>query len=426
MEHENCSETVAKCESPTLMERIAMRMVLSHLTAIRHGRLLVALPDGESRSYGSHGDSHRAVLQVRRYRFFTRVLFGGEIGFGEAFTAGLWDSPDVVGVINCFIDNTDALGDAARSANRLSRVAQYLVHRLHANSIFRSRKNISAHYDLGNGFFSSFLDRSMMYSCAIFRSKKDGLERAQRNKIHAIIDKAGITAGDHVLEIGCGWGGFAIEAARTTGCRVTCITISGEQLAMARERIAAAGLSDRVRVEFCDYRAVRGSFDKIVSIEMLEAVGHRYLGDFFAALERCLAPSGIAVVQVITTPDHHYRAYCRRADWIQKYVFPGGHLPSLGALVNAMLKRSTLFVEHVENIGPHYATTLRAWRERFDAVAERLEQTGYDQMFQRLWRYYLSICEAGFESRIVNDLQIVLTRPSNRTVPRYVTSFENG
>ena len=405
-------------KGPSVTERLAMRVLFSCLSRIHHGNLTIKLPDGSVRRFGIEAAHPAADLIVHIYRFFTKVVFGGEIGFGEAYSDGYWDSSDLVMLITLLIENNDVINDATHSANFLTRAVQYLLHRLRDNTRSRARENIRAHYDLGNDFFSSFLDPTMMYSCAIFSTEHDSLEDAQKNKIGSIIKKAEIKEGDHVLEIGCGWGGFAIEAVRQTGCRMHCITLSQEQLELARARIQEQGLSDRINLQLCDYREVNGTFDKIVSIEMLEAVGHKHFPSYFQTLNRCLKPDGVAVIQVITTPDQHYDEYCRRADWMQKYIFPGGHLPSLGALVEAMKKYSSLCVEHVENIGKHYAATLRAWRERFESAWPTIERAGYREHFRRIWRYYLSICEAGFQSRIINDLQIVFRRQGPLTIAR--------
>jgi len=246
-----------------------------------------------------------------------------------------------------------------------------------------------------------------------YRTEEDTLEQAQRNKLQAILRKARIRAGDHVLEIGCGWGAFALEAARETGCRVTGITISREQYELARRRVAEAGLQDRVTILLRDYRHVDGVFDRIVSIEMLEAVGHRYFGEFFQCCEKLLKADGIAVLQTITVPDHRYDEYRKGSDWIQKHIFPGGHLPSLGALCDAMARSSRLVVEHLENIGIHYARTLREWRHRFEKNLDGVAQLGFDRTFQRKWLYYLAFCEAAFETRSLGNLQMVLSRPHN-------------
>jgi cyclopropane-fatty-acyl-phospholipid synthase len=269
------------------------------------------------------------------------------------------------------------------------------------------------HYDLSNNFFRTFLDDTMAYSSAIFRHPNEPLKAAQHHKFRTIIQKARLQETDHLLEIGCGWGGFAIEAVRQTGCRVTGITISREQYDLARERVRAAGMADRVRILFRDYRRIGGVYDKIVSIEMLEAVGHAHFKTFFRQVDRLLAPEGIAVIQVITIPDQHYDVYRKTHDWIQKHIFPGGLLPSLTAMVHNMTRHTRLMVDHAENSGNHYATTLAHWHRRYTASRGLVSQLGFDRTFQRKWAYYLGSCEAGFRERVLGNLQLVLTREWN-------------
>lgn len=257
----------------------------------------------------------------------------------------------------------------------------------------------------------------MTYSCAYFERPGASLLEAQLAKYRRLAEKARLHRSDHVLEIGCGWGGFAEFAAREYGCRVTGITISESQAAFARERIRRAGLDEQVRIELSDYRSVEGRFDKIVSIEMLEAVGHSYLPAFFRRIDQLLAPAGLAAVQVITIPDGRYERYRRRPDYIQKFVFPGSHLPSLQAMASALGGHTSLFIEDLENIGPHYAETLRRWRQRFLERADEVRRLGFDDAFLRLWEFYLAYCEGGFAARYINDLQLVLTRAANPALP---------
>ncbi|MBN2704042.1 MAG: class I SAM-dependent methyltransferase, partial [Pontiellaceae bacterium] len=269
-----------------------------------------------------------------------------------------------------------------------------------------------AHYDLGNDFYQLFLDNeTMMYSAALFQSPEESLPLAQKRKIHRLAELADIREDHHVLEIGCGWGGFAIETAKQTGCRVTGITISEEQYKFAKKRVAQEGLENRVSIELCDYRDLQGRFDRIVSIEMLEAVGHAFYGTFFSTCDRLLNPGGRVALQVITIPDQRYDGYRANPDWIQKHIFPGGMLPSLTELSKAMTQHSAFTVEHLDNIGVYYAETLRRWRSAFEAKREELLQLGYDETFQRKWIYYLCYCEAGFQTRFTNNLHLVLTRP---------------
>jgi cyclopropane-fatty-acyl-phospholipid synthase len=400
---------------PSALQRRCRDLVIDYLERTRSGSLLLTMPDGTCRTFG--GQTHpEARIRVNDNRFFSRVVFGGDIGFGEAFMEDEWDSDDVTGVVRFFIRNRDTVDDGRFRSTLISRGLEGLRYLTQRNTLWGSRRNIYRHYDLSNAFFMTFLDPSMAYSCAVFPSREATLEEAQRNKYARLIEKARLAREDHVLEIGCGWGGFAIEAVRRTGCRITGVTVSREQYRMARERVEAAGLEDRIRIKFEDYRNVQGQFDKIVSIEMLEAVGHAYFKTFFRSLERLLKPRGIVVLQTITIPDQRYESYRRERDWIQKHIFPGGLLPSLTVLTSTMTRHSRLMVEHVENIGDHYALTLAEWRRRFLAARDTVTRMGFDRRFQRKWLYYLSSCEAGFRERVLGDLQLVLTREGNPRV----------
>ncbi len=395
---------------PTALQRFCMQRILGHLARAGAGRMDLTLPDGAVHRFGPPSGGRPARLRVNDYRFFSRVALGADIGLGEAYMYDEWDTDDVPAVISFFIRDRDTFRDGNFVEALFMGALEKLRYLARPNNRPGSRRNIRRHYDLSNAFFQTFLDDAMAYSCAIFRDPQDSLETAQQNKLAAIIDKARLSDRDHVLEIGCGWGAFAIAAVRRTGCRVTGITISKDQFDLARERVRQAGLEDRIRILFCDYRDLRGSFDKIVSIEMLEAVGHRYYGTFFKQLDRLLAPGGRAVLQTITIPDQRYETYRRSHDWIQKHIFPGGLLPCLTVLTRAMTRHSRFMVEDAENIGPHYAATLAAWRSRFEANRERVSALGFDRVFQRKWIYYLGSCEAGFAERVLGDLQIVVTR----------------
>jgi len=398
---------------PTSMQRYCMKLMLAYLSGADRGRLRFCLPDGSNRDFGGRKDAQPVVLTVTDYRFFSRVVLGSDIGLGESYMHKEWETDDIAGVIEFFIRNRHRLQDGEFKESLLTRVLEKLRFLSRANTLGGSRRNIRRHYDLSNDFFRTFLDETMAYSCAIFKNENEDLRAAQTNKFQAIIDKARLRAGDHVLEIGCGWGGFAIEAVRKTGCRVTGITISQEQYELARQRVREAGLQDRIRILFRDYRKMGGRFDKIVSIEMLEAVGHENFGVFFRQLDRLLAPDGIAVIQTISIPDQRYDAYRKTHDWIQKHIFPGGLLPSLTRLTQAMTRHSSLMVDHVENIGNHYATTLSRWHRRFAANEDQVRRLGFDETFIRKWTYYLKSCEAGFRQRALGDLQLVLTREGN-------------
>lgn len=396
--------------TPTIAEKQCLNIVDRQLDRIKTGHLLLLLPDGTERHYGDTSDP--VTLKINRYRFFSRLLSAGNIGMGEAWTDQDWDSPDLTAVLKLFIHNIEELKASGLVAGMAKRFQHLLQHALNRNTIDGSKRNIHAHYDLGNDFYSCFLDQeTMMYSSALFSSPQEPLAIAQKNKIHRLIELADIKKEHHVLEIGCGWGGFAIEAAKTAGCRVTGITISEEQYSYAVSRVQEEQLEDRVEIIMSDYRNLTGSFDRIVSIEMLEAVGHAFYGTFFETCDRLLKKGGKIALQVICIPDQRYDAYRHNPDWIQKHIFPGGMLPSLTELSKAMTAHSSLTVDHLDNICLHYAETLRRWREAFNKKTDELEQMGYDETFRRKWIYYLCYCEAGFQTRFTNNLHLLLTRP---------------
>ena len=409
------TQAVPEISGSGIVARTGEAVVLSAMERIRHGRLTVTLTDGSVRVFGDAGSPVRAALRVKRAAFFKRVLLWGDVGFGEAYQAGDFETDDLTALIRLFIDNGEAMEVEHTRWAFWGKVRNRLRHMLNRNTVGGSRRNIYAHYDLGNEFFRLFLDPTLMYSCARYEDGDD-LESAQRRKIASILDKAHVGPGDRVLEIGSGWGTLAAEAARR-GATVTTLTISRRQFEFVTERIAREGLQGKVEVRFCDYRKAQGVYDKIVSIEMIEAVGHEFLGTFFETCDRLLAPDGLVVIQGITIPDQRYEAYRRGCDWIQKHIFPGALLPSLTAMTDAMTRRSSLVVESVENIGVHYARTLREWRTALLGKEKSVKELGFDDEFLRTWDYYFSYCEAGFATRTLGDLQLVLTRPNNRRLP---------
>jgi cyclopropane-fatty-acyl-phospholipid synthase len=393
----------------------SQRIVEQLLAGIAVGQLEVVAPDGVVRRFGDPSHAMHARIDVHDARFYSRLVHGGSVGLGESFVRGEWSSPDTVTLIRLLIANRPALRRIS-PAGLASVVVDRLAHLVRGNRPGRARRNIVAHYDLSNELYATFLDPTMTYSSARFAAPEQSLEDAQLEKLRAIAQKARLAPGQHVLEIGCGWGAFSVLAAREYGCRVTAITLSDAQAAYVRELVVREGLEGQIEVRIQDYRHVEGSFDRIVSIEMLEAVGHRYLGTYFRTVDRLLAPDGVAVLQVITLPEQRERAYRRRPDFIQRAIFPGGHLPSLASMARAMGRRSRLMVEDLENLGPHYAETLRRWRERFLSEEPRVRSLGFDDTFLRLWEFYFAYCEGAFLSRYLNDLQLVLTRVGNGTL----------
>lgn len=410
------SDMTIRTAPPTALQRLCTQPILGLLDRIQRGTLDLTLPDGTRRPLGGRQPGTAASVRIRDYEFFRRVARDGDIGLGESYMAGEWTTPDLTAVITNLIENREFLDDGNPRTAVLGRLVNRVLHLTRPNTPGGSRKNIAAHYDLSNEFFAQFLDPSMLYSSAVYASPTESLEAAQQRKLDMLINKLRIRPEHHVLEIGSGWGAMAIAMARQTGCRVTSVTVSRQQFELATQRVREAGLADRVEIKFCDYRHIEGQFDRIVSIEMLEAVGHRFFGEYFATADRLLKPDGLFALQVITIPDQRYEAYRKGADWIQKHIFPGGHLPSLAALTAAMTRSSTFFVEHLENIGIHYAKTLRDWRERFDAREAAIRALGYDDVFLRTWHYYFCYCEAAFATRTLNNLHLVLSRPGNRSL----------
>lgn len=399
--------TLRKAE-PTLRERLSRLLVQFFMKKIHKGTLTVEGPLGEKDVFGGRHEGRQAVVRVHDYRFYWRIVKDSGIGLGEGYMSGDWDSPDVTEVLQLMIENKPYIDKKPLFFKGFGDMLNRLGHLNRRNSLENSRKNIHDHYDLGNDFFKLFLDPSMMYSCGIFGSDSDSLQLSQEKKISRMIEKAQIKKDHHVLEIGCGWGSFAIQAVKQTGCRVTGITLSEEQLKYATERVAAEGLSGRIDLKLIDYRRMEGKFDRIVSIEMLEAVGHEYYGDFFGTCQRLLKPDGRAAIQVITIPHDRYDAYRKGCDFIQKHIFPGGHLPSREILSLKAAEHGKFDMAEVDNIGPHYARTLKMWRERFIARFKDIEAMKFPQSMMKAWLYYFHYCESGFASGYLHNLQFVL------------------
>lgn len=402
---------------PSWWQRTSMKAITGFLSRMQRGTLVLSFPDGSSMRFGEANGALRGRIMVHNYDFFSKCLIGGDIGFGESYTDADWSCDDLTTVIRLFVENIDVLNDRSIWLSYLGRAVNRVVHLAHANSKTRSRKNIRAHYDLGNEFFALFLDKSMTYSSGIFERASDTLADAQAAKRRVMIEKARLRPEHHLLEIGSGWGALAVDAAKLTGCRVTSITLSERQREYAVKLAEREGVADRVEFVICDYRELQGKFDRIISVEMLEAVGHEYLSVFFESCERVLNPDGLVVLQVITVPDQRYDAYRRGCDWIQKYIFPGGLCPSLGAIVDGARRGSFLIVEEIDNIGVHYGRTLAEWRQLFTAKHAEVRAMGFPEEFLRMWDYYFAYCEAGFAARLLGTQQIVLTRTGNRSLP---------
>jgi cyclopropane-fatty-acyl-phospholipid synthase len=393
----------------SLIERLAWRVGLAAAERIREGRLTVVLPDGSRRTFGDPAATLHAEIRIHDRQALVRMLLHGETGGGEAYMDGLWSSPDLPGLLRLAARDREALALSAGWFRVPAQVRRTIAHRIRRNTRTGSRRNIAAHYDLGNDFYRLFLDETMTYSSAVFATPDQSLAEAQRNKYRIVAANAGLAAGQHVLEIGTGWGGFALYAAGELGCRVTSVTISREQYDLARARVHAAGLDDLVEVQLRDYRDVEGTYDAIVSIEMLEAVGAEYLATFFEVCDRALRPGGRMSLQVITFPDAAYERQRRGANWIQTYIFPGGLCPSL-AVIERATRDTRLLITGVTDIAPSYVRTLRAWRQRFLARLDDVRALGFDDRFVRMWEYYLALSEAGFATGISQDLQIAFEK----------------
>jgi cyclopropane-fatty-acyl-phospholipid synthase len=392
------------------------RAVLRQLEKLRHGLLLIQEGD-DTLHFGTPLSELRAEIRVNDPAIWGLVAGNGSIGAGEAYIHGYWSTPDLTAVIRIFVANLEVLDAMEGGLARLGRPLVQGLHWLNRNTRRGSRRNIAAHYDLGNELFEQFLDPTMMYSAAMFRSEDDSLEQAQLNKLERICRKLALKPSDHLLEIGTGWGSMALYAATRYGCRVTTTTLSREQHAYTDQRIRDLGLADRVTLLLEDYRDLDGQYDKLVSIEMIEAVGHRYLPTYFEQCARLLKPDGLMLLQAITIRDQRYEQARSSVDFIQRYIFPGGALPSLQKMLDVVTRHTDLNLHHMEDFGLHYARTLRLWHENLRQARQRLEQLGYDDYFYRLWEFYLCYCEGGFLERTIGTAQLLLAKPAARPAP---------
>jgi cyclopropane-fatty-acyl-phospholipid synthase len=402
------------------------RLVLNSFAKLRTGRMEVSLPDGTQCVYGSGKEGVEARMEVRDENFFKRCVLHGPIGFAEGHMAGEWETPDLVKVIAWFILNADeAQGMQTRTRRgtgllNLLNLANRLFHLRRPNSRRMSRENIREHYDLSNEFFQLWLDPTMTYSSAFFEKADEPLEAAQVRKYDKLCRRLHLAPADSVLEIGSGWGGFSMHAAKTYGCRVTTVTISQRQYDEAARRIREAGLADRIQILLCDYRDLRGKFDKIASIEMLEAVGERYVDGYFAKIDELLEPRGLVGLQAILCPDNQYPILRDGVDFIQKHIFPGSLLMCNARIGEALRACGDLNLFDYEDMAPHYALTLQRWREVFEERLGDVRALGFDEVFVRKWRYYLCYCEAAFGTRHITVAQMVFSRPDNLGVPSAV------
>jgi cyclopropane-fatty-acyl-phospholipid synthase len=407
-----------ECLRETFMDRLSRGIFFALMKDFKIGKLILIeknqqYPFGQS----SKGVSLEAIIHVHHPRFYTSTVFGGSLGSAEAYMAGLWSTSHLTHVIRLVILNRQLMEKMDKGWSWLCNPVHKWYHYFRRNTLKGSKENIVAHYDLGNDFYRLFLDETLTYSCGIFEHETTTLEDASTAKYDRICRKLQLHPGDHVMEIGGGWGGFSIYAAKNYGCRVTTTTISDEQYALAKKRIAASGVSHRIRLLRKDYRHLGGRYDKLVSIEMIEAVGHQYLDTFFHICSRLLKANGMMLLQTITIIDQVFDAHKGSVDFIKRYIFPGSCIPSIHAMMCSIARKTDLKLFHLEDITPHYVRTLAEWRKRFFNHMDDIRNMGFSNAFIRMWEYYFSYCEAGFAERYIGDVQMLLTKPMCKRKP---------
>jgi cyclopropane-fatty-acyl-phospholipid synthase len=409
-------------KSAQLLSNTARKLLFKHLSCLENIHLNVDEPDGTQLTFGDTQSAKKINVTIYDKTAYSYMAFGGSPGAGESYFLTLWDTDDLVGLISALMHQPQMLQDLDRGVTRWVQAGYRLTHRLNGNSVSGGRKNIEAHYDLGNDFFETFLDKRMLYSCAIYPNDQASLDDAQLEKIDRICRKLNLQPEDHMLEIGTGWGAMAIHAAQQYGCKVTTTTISAEQYAYTEAEIKRLGLEDQITLLSMDYRKLTGQYDKLVSVEMIEAVGNKYLDSYFTQCSQLLKPDGLMLLQAITAKDQGYEGYLTRVDFIQRFVFPGGCLPSLTRIANALAGNTDMTLLHQEDLAPHYARTLAEWNKRLGENQEALKQAGYEERLLRLWHFYLSSCEAGFTERTTGLVQMLMMKPAARPVP-YLPDF---
>ena len=399
-----------------LTSALLRRGVLRQLSQLKSGHLVIT-ENGERLIFGDSGAGLVGEVQIHDTSVWGMIASNGSIGAGEAFIHGYWSSPDLTKVIRVLVSNMDVLDAMEGGLARLGRPLIRGLHWINRNTRKGSQKNIAAHYDLGNDMFEQFLDPTMMYSAAQFLTADDTLEQAQLNKLQRICQKLDLKPADHLLEIGTGWGSMALYAAQHYGCKVTTTTLSKEQFDYTQTRIEALGLQEQVTLLLEDYRDLTGQYDKLVSIEMIEAVGHHFLPSYFKQCARLLKPHGLMLLQAITIREQRYEQAKSSVDFIQRYIFPGGALPSVQKVLEIVGKDTDMNLMHMEDFGLHYAKTLRLWHENFRRAHGRLTELGYDEYFLRLWEFYLCYCEGGFLERSIGTAQLLLAKPAAMPEP---------
>ena len=400
---------------PRWIDEFARKGVMERFAKISCGQIRITDSSGEA-IFGSSDNSSKLCVDIKviDQRFYSDLAFGGTVAAGESYMQGCWTCSDLTTLVRIMVRNRHVMEAVEGGLTWFKAPLLRVGHWLNRNTQSGSRRNIEAHYDLGNEMFELFLDPTMMYSSAYYPKPESTLEEASVAKLKRICDKLQLSSEDHVIEIGTGWGGFAIYAASHYGCRVTTTTISKEQHAMAASRVAAAGLEDKITLLMEDYRNLEGQYDKLVSIEMIEAVGHQYLDTYFAKCSSLLKPEGIMLIQAITIADQFYDQAINSVDFIQRFIFPGGFIPSVSAIADSVKQATDMRLFHLEDIGPHYATTLQHWRERFFENIEKVRALGYSDQFIRMWEFYLCYCEGGFLERTLGDAHLVFIKPENR------------
>ncbi|MDN3553231.1 cyclopropane-fatty-acyl-phospholipid synthase family protein [Halomonas almeriensis] len=399
------------------LSRWCRARLIPQLASLKGGRLTL-VEQAQQQQLGQ-GDERCVTLHIHRPRAWRRFALGGTVGAAEAYMDGDWDTDDLVSLVRLLAANLERVNrDIEGGMASLARWLLSLANGLRRNTLGGSRRHIAAHYDIGNDLFATFLDQHhWMYSSAVFPHPAASLEEASTHKLDLLLDKLDVQPHHHLLEIGTGWGGLAIHAARTRGCRVTTTTISEEQYAHTAQRLAQEGLAEQVTLLKQDYRELSGRYDRLVSVEMIEAVGHQYLDTYLVTLDRLLTDDGLAMLQAITIRDQRFKAASREMDFIKRYIFPGGFLPSHHAILDGLTRRTTLNLVALDEIGLHYARTLREWRQRFDDNLETVRRLGYDERFIRMWRYYLGYCEGGFLERTIGTCHLLMAKPGARPAP---------
>ncbi len=402
------------------IDSLARKSVHKVLTYLKIGRLVVE-EDGEVFIFGQEADQTDLVVNVTVHNpaVYSDVLFNGTIGSGESYMLGYWSTPDLLKMIRLMVLNMNVIDKMDNRFSLLGTMSSLIYRMIKANTKTGSRKNIGAHYDLGNEFFNLFLDQKMMYSSAIYPDWESSLCEAAEYKLKAVCDKLKLKSSDHLLEIGTGWGGMAIYAAKHYGCQVTTTTISQQQYDHAKDWIEREGLQDKIELLLKDYRDLNGQYDKLVSIEMIEAVGHQYYRSYFEKCSSLLKENGLMLIQAITIPDQRYQQAKRAVDFIQKYIFPGGCLPSHEIIAKNVSNYTNLQITHMEDITAHYARTLADWRQRFTARLEEVKAQGFNTTFIKMWEFYLCYCEGGFAERVIGTAQFVFAKPEARLVQSY-------